>query len=79
MARYDVLDHELVPEHVVLDDDEVEELLERYDIKKTDLPKIGRLDAAVKELDAEPGDVLKIVRESWTTDEAIAYRIVVDE
>ncbi|MFP4631835.1 MAG: DNA-directed RNA polymerase subunit H [Halobacteriota archaeon] len=79
MAGYDVLDHELVPEHEVLDEDEVEELVERYNVNKTDLPKIGRLDAAVKELDAGPGDVLRITRESWTTDRAIAYRLVVDE
>mgnify|MGYP006278559387 CR=1 FL=1 len=69
----------MVPEHEVLDEEEVEDLTERYDIKKTDLPKIGRLDNAVKELDAEPGDVLRVTRESWTTDEATVYRIVVDE
>lgn len=69
----------MVPDHDVLDEDEVEELKERYDIAKTDLPKIGRLDNAVKELDAEPGDVLRITRASWTADQAIIYRIVVDE
>lgn len=79
MSKYEVLDHEMVPEHILLDDDGVEELTERYEIKKTDLPKIGRLDNAVKETDAEPGDVLKIVRESPTTGRAVAYRIVVDE
>ena len=43
MSKYNALDHEMVPEHIVLDDDEVEELTDRYEINKTDLPKIGRL------------------------------------
>ncbi|MFP4189307.1 MAG: DNA-directed RNA polymerase subunit RpoH/Rpb5 C-terminal domain-containing protein, partial [Halobacteriales archaeon] len=38
MSKYNALDHEMVPEHIVLDEDEVEELTDRYDIKKTDLP-----------------------------------------
>ncbi len=79
MSKYNALDHEMVPEHMVLDDEEVKELTERYDIRKTDLPKIGRLDAAIKETDGEPGDVVKVVRESPTAEEAVAYRIIVDE
>ncbi|MCX2818081.1 MAG: DNA-directed RNA polymerase subunit H [Methanobacteriota archaeon] len=79
MSKYNALDHEMVPEHTVLDEDEVEELTDRYEIRKTDLPKIGRLDAAIKETDGEPGDVVKVVRESPTADEAVAYRIIVDE
>lgn len=78
MSKFDVTEHEMVPDHIVLDEEEVEELTDRYDIKKTDLPKIERLDEAVKQIDAEPGDVVKVVRESWTTDEAIAYRLVVE-
>ena len=79
MSKYNALDYEMVPEHIVLDDDEVEELTDRYEINKTDLPKIGRLDAAIKETDGEPGDVVKVVRESPTAGEAVAYRIIVDE
>jgi DNA-directed RNA polymerase subunit H len=79
MSKYNALDHEMVPEHIVLDGDEVEELTDRYEINKTDLPKIGRLDAAIKETDGEPGDVVKIIRESPTAGEAVAYRIIVDE
>lgn len=78
MSKFDVTEHEMVPDHIVLDEEEVEELTERYGIRKTDLPKIERLDEAVKQIDAEPGDVVKVVRESWTTDEAVAYRLVVD-
>lgn len=73
----DVSQHNLVPEHTVLDHESVEELLTEYDIGRTDLPKIQRRDAALPE-DAEVGNVVKIVRDSRTTDEAIVYRLVVE-
>jgi len=38
----DVSQHELVPDHVIVDDEEVDEVLEEYDIKKrTNLPKLS--------------------------------------
>jgi DNA-directed RNA polymerase subunit H len=73
----DVSQHNLVPEHTVLDHDAVEEVLSEYDISRTDLPKIHRRDAALPD-DAEVGDVIEIVRDSRTTDEAIVYRLVVE-
>ncbi|UWG47125.1 DNA-directed RNA polymerase subunit H [Halanaeroarchaeum sp. HSR-CO] len=73
----DVSQHELVPEHTVLSDDEVEGVLEEYDITPTDLPKIKRKDPALPD-DAEPGDVIKIVRDSRTTENAIVYRLVIE-
>mgnify|MGYP000633952054 CR=1 FL=1 len=72
----DVSQHELVPEHTVLDEAELEDVLAEYDIKRTDLPKIKRADPALPE-DAEVGDVVKIVRDSRTTDTAVVYRLVV--
>ena len=69
--------HELVPDHVLLDDPEaVESVLAEYDVKKTELPKIKRTDPALPD-EAAVGDVVKIVRDSRTTDEAIVYRLVV--
>jgi DNA-directed RNA polymerase subunit H len=73
----DVSQHNLVPEHTVLDREEIEDVLSEYDIRRTDLPKIQRRDAALPD-DAEVGDVVKIVRDSRTTDEAIVYRLVVE-
>jgi DNA-directed RNA polymerase subunit H len=73
----DVSQHELVPEHTVLDEDTVEEVLTDYDIDRTELPKIKRKDPALPD-DAETGDVVKIVRDSRTTDEAIVYRLVIE-
>ncbi|WP_440988212.1 DNA-directed RNA polymerase subunit H [Haloarchaeobius baliensis] len=73
----DVSQHELVPEHVVLDEDELDDVLDEYDIDRTDLPKIKRTDPALPD-EAEMGDVVKIIRESRTTDTAVVYRLVVD-
>ena len=73
----DVSQHELVPEHTVLDEDTLEEVLEDYEIERTELPKIKRKDPALPD-DAEIGDVIKIVRDSRTTDEAIVYRLVIE-
>ncbi|PSQ57639.1 DNA-directed RNA polymerase subunit H [Halobacteriales archaeon SW_8_68_21] len=73
----DVSQHELVPDHVLLEDpEEVESVLAEYDVTKTDLPKIKRTDPALPD-EAEVGDVVKIVRNSRTTDEAVVYRLVV--
>ena len=73
----DVSQHELVPEHTVLEDDALEDVLEEYDIDRTDLPKIKRTDPALPD-DAEVGDVIEIVRDSRTTDQAVVYRLVVE-
>ena len=73
----DVSQHELVPEHTVLDEDDLEAVLEDYEIDRTELPKIKRKDPALPD-DAEVGDVVKIVRDSRTTDEAIVYRLVIE-
>ncbi|MFB6077805.1 MAG: DNA-directed RNA polymerase subunit H [Halarchaeum sp.] len=73
----DVSQHDLVPEHTVLPEDEVEDVLEEYDVERTSLPKLKRRDPALPD-DAEPGDVVKVVRDSRTTDEAVVYRLVIE-
>jgi len=73
----DVSEHELVPEHSVLDEDILEDVLQEYNIDRTDLPKIKRADPALPD-DAEVGDVIKIVRDSRTADQAVVYRLVVE-
>jgi len=72
----DVSQHELVPDHSIVDEDTLDGVLEEYNIKKTDLPKLKRTDPAAPD-DAEVGDVVKVVRDSRTTDQAVVYRLVV--
>ena len=72
----DVSNHKLVPDHTVLEEAELEEVLQEYNIRKTDLPKIKRTDSALPD-EAEVGDVIEITRDSRTTDKAVVYRLVV--
>jgi DNA-directed RNA polymerase subunit H len=74
----DVRDHRAVPEHSKMNEDEVEELLQKFDAEKDDLPKIERTDAALKQMDVEVGDVIKIKRDSPTAGKTTYYRRVIE-
>ncbi len=69
--------HYLVPEHVLIRKEKVDELMAELGIKKDSLPKISKLDAAIKNLKPEKGDVVKIIRDSPTAGQAIYYRRVI--
>ena len=73
----DVSEHTLVPEHTRMDDDAVDVVLEEYDIDRTDLPKIKASDPALP-AEAGVGDVIRIERDSRTTDKAVVYRLVIE-
>jgi DNA-directed RNA polymerase subunit H len=73
----DVNQHDLVPEHTVVSEDDLAAVLDEYDIGRTDLPKIKRTDPALPD-DAEVGDVIEVVRDSRTTDQAVVYRLVIE-
>lgn len=74
--KIDILKHNLVPEHVILSDEEAEKVLEKLKIRPDQLPKILPDDPVVKAIDAKIGDVLKITRKSETAGIFVAYRIV---
>lgn len=75
--KFDILKHELVPEHIILNENEKKELFEKLKIKSENLPKILTNDPVVKAIDAKEGDVLKIIRKSPTAVTSIYYRVVV--
>ena len=70
--------HVLVPTHLKLTQKEKQELFEKYNISLKELPKISKRDPAIRHLDVEDGDIIKIVRISPTAGEAIFYRGVID-
>ncbi len=82
MAELDIRSHTLVPEHILLTDEERQSVMEKYQISIDNLPKILITDPAIQYLGTEerqiaPGDVVKITRKSATAGFAIAYRVVV--
>ncbi len=76
--KFNVLEHELVPNHILLTEEETQELLKKYGITRGQLPKIKSSDVVVKQINAKPGDVLQIIRKSLTAGKAVAYRLVID-
>ena len=69
--------HNLVPKHIKLTAEEKEKLLTSLNINASQLPAIFQKDPAIKEVNAMPSDIIKIVRQSPTSSEAIFYRVVV--
>lgn len=75
--KFNVLEHELVPKHVLLSKEEARRILKSMGIKKTELPLIYSTDPVARALKAKPGDLIMIIRKSPTAGEAIAFRLVV--
>lgn len=75
--KFNLFDHLLVPNHVLLSQEEAEMVLKKYRIKPYQLPHIKDSDPAARAIKAKPGDIIKILRKSPTAGEAIAYRYVI--
>mgnify|MGYP000344834906 CR=1 FL=1 len=76
-SKFNIFDHELVPEHILLSKEEAEKVLMRLGVKCNQLPLIRSTDPAVRAIGAKPGDIVKIVRKSKTAGISIIYRYVI--
>ncbi|MCD6502948.1 MAG: DNA-directed RNA polymerase subunit H [Thermoplasmata archaeon] len=74
-----ILEHDYVPTHIKLSEEEAKKVLERYNIIPQQLPKILSTDPIVQIIGANPGDIIMIIRESPTGGVSIAYRYVVPD
>ncbi|KAH3898783.1 DNA-directed RNA polymerases I, II, and III subunit RPABC1 [Saccharomycodes ludwigii] len=67
--------HELVPKHIKLSQEEKQNLLKRYRLKESQLPRIQRMDPVALYLGLKRGEVVKIIRNSETSGRYASYRI----
>ncbi|MBQ2654324.1 MAG: DNA-directed RNA polymerase subunit H [Methanobrevibacter sp.] len=74
--KIDIQDHMLVPKHEIMTEEEISEEFSDVDYEFKDLPKIRANDPVVEAIGAEPGNVLRITRESQTAGVFVTYRIV---
>ena len=77
MEKFNILDHGMVPEHRIMQEEEINQVLELYNATKVQLPKMKKSDPVAKKLEAKAGDVVCVTRKSQTAGESIAYRFVI--
>ncbi|MCL1984074.1 MAG: DNA-directed RNA polymerase subunit H [Methanomassiliicoccaceae archaeon] len=78
---FNVLTHDLVPEHHLLSEEEANEVLSKLKVTCDQLPKIRKTDAGIRVLEniygpVDEGRIVKIIRKSETAEEFVAYRLV---
>ncbi|MEM3671315.1 MAG: DNA-directed RNA polymerase subunit H, partial [Thermoprotei archaeon] len=64
------------PKHELLSKEESERLLKEFGVKGWQLPRIAQDDPAVRDLNPETGQIVKITRQSQLTGSYVVYRIV---
>ncbi|HYY48591.1 MAG TPA: DNA-directed RNA polymerase subunit H [Thermoplasmata archaeon] len=80
--RFNVLEHQLVPEHRLVAEEEAERILKAMKITRDQLPKIRKSDPVIQVLEKvegpiEEGRIIRVTRVSGTAGVSEAYRLVI--
>jgi DNA-directed RNA polymerase subunit H (RpoH/RPB5) len=76
--QFNILKHTLVPEHNVMNEDDVKSIMSRYNITdKNQFPDISRFDPVSRAIGLRPGQVCRIIRPSKTAISSDYYRMCV--
>ncbi|HEY9387735.1 MAG TPA: DNA-directed RNA polymerase subunit H [Nitrososphaeraceae archaeon] len=73
-----ITEHIYQPKHEIMPKIEAEEVLKKFNTRPSQLPYIMLSDKGLENLDARPGDIIKITRRSPTSGESVYYRYVVE-
>ena len=76
--QFNILEHVLVPDHRVLNNEEVDQIKLKYNIiDDSQFPDISRFDPVAQIIGIRPGQVCEIIRPSKTAINSFYYRICV--
>lgn len=76
--QFNLLNHSLVPQHILLSDVEHAELMQSYHLKDhLSLPEISRFDPVAMAIFMRPGQICKILRQSAVALTTTYYRICI--
>jgi DNA-directed RNA polymerase subunit H (RpoH/RPB5) len=74
--QFNILEHQYVPKHEILTEEQADGVLRRYNVTSTDqLPNISRYDPVAQAIGIRPGQICKITRPSKTSIISDYYRI----
>ena len=74
---FQIFDHEFVSKHELLTPEEKQQFLKDYKVQPYQLPRINSQDPAIIAVGGNPGDIVRVIRNSKTAGRYVAYRYIV--